>query len=106
MHYGIIGLAAGLVALVWAVAAYNRLTALNYRVRGAYAQIDTQLKRRYDLIPNLVETVKGYMAHERETFEAVTKARTQAMAAGAAVRGDAQQVGFAAALRGLLSAGR
>jgi len=57
---------------------YNRLVALRQRFKNAFAQIDVQLKRRYDLIPNLVETVKGYMKHERETLEAVIAARNQA----------------------------
>jgi LemA protein len=58
---------------------YNKLVALKNRYQNAFAQIEVQLKRRYDLIPNLVETVKGYMAHERETLEAVIQARNQAM---------------------------
>ena len=58
---------------------YNRLVRLRNRIEAAWSQIDVQLKRRYDLIPNLVETVKGYAAHERETLEAVTKARQQAV---------------------------
>ena len=61
--------------------AYNGLVKLRNAVQNAWAQIDVQLKRRYDLIPNLVETVKGYASHERETFEAVTQARAKAMAA-------------------------
>lgn len=60
------------------VAIYNRLIALRNRFKNAFAQIDVQLKRRYDLIPNLVETTKGYMKHERETLEAVIQARNQA----------------------------
>ena len=74
----------GVVALI-AVALvlfYNRLVRLRNRVDNAWSQVDVQLRRRYDLIPNLVETVKGYAAHERETFEAVTAARTRAQAAG------------------------
>jgi LemA protein len=66
---------------------YNRLVRLRNRVENAWAQVDVQLKRRYDLIPNLVETVKGYASHERETFEAVTAARPRA----AAARGPAEQ---------------
>ena len=60
---------------LWLAGAYNGLVALRNRFKNAFAQIDVQLKRRYDLIPNLVETAKGYMAHERETLEAVVKAR-------------------------------
>jgi LemA protein len=67
--------------VVFVVGLYNRLVTLRQRVREAWADIDVQLKRRWDLIPNLVETVKGYAAHERQTFEAVTKARSDAMAA-------------------------
>jgi LemA protein len=68
-----------LLALVYVVLTYNRLITLRNRVENAWAQIDVQLKRRYDLIPNLMETVKGYMKHEKETFENVTKARSQLM---------------------------
>jgi LemA protein len=73
-----------LVALLVAalILLYNRLVRLRNRVDNAWAQVDVQLRRRYDLIPNLVETVKGYAAHERQTFEAVTEARTRAQAAG------------------------
>jgi LemA protein len=69
-----------LVALVvvWLIGIYNRLVSLRNRFKNAFSQIDVQLKRRYDLIPNLVETVKGYMEHERETLEAVIAARNQA----------------------------
>jgi LemA protein len=67
--------------VILAITFYNRLVRLRNRVDNAWAQIEVQLKRRWDLIPNLVETVKGYAAHERETFEAVTRARTQAQQA-------------------------
>ncbi|MGZ5296314.1 MAG: LemA family protein [Actinomycetota bacterium] len=69
------------VLLLWAVLTYNRLVSLKNRVDNGWSQIDVQLRRRYDLIPNLIETVKGYAAHEREVFEKVTEARTQAMGA-------------------------
>ena len=79
----LIGLGAVVVmALLYFVGIYNRLVGLKNRFKNAYAQIDVQLKRRYDLIPNLVETAKGYMKHERETLEAVIKARNTAQAAG------------------------
>jgi LemA protein len=76
----------GIVALVLLVAIllvtlYNRLVRLRNRAENAWAQVDVQLRRRYDLIPNLVETVKGYASHERTTFEEVTKARTAAQQA-------------------------
>ena len=73
----------GVVALVvvFLIVTYNRLVRLRNRVEAAWSQIDVQLKRRHDLIPNLVETVKGYAAHERETLESVTRARQQAVAA-------------------------
>jgi LemA protein len=67
------------VLIVALILIYNRLVRLRNQIEAAWAQIDVQLKRRYDLIPNLVETVKGYAAHERETFEAVTRARQQAV---------------------------
>ncbi|MCS7173236.1 MAG: LemA family protein [Armatimonadetes bacterium] len=71
-----------LLLVLYAVALYNRLVVLRNRVDNAWAQVDVQLRRRYDLIPNLVEAVKGYAAHERETFERVTEARARAIAAG------------------------
>jgi LemA protein len=71
-----------LVAILaaWGIAAYNGLVALRNRVKNAFSQIDVQLRRRYDLIPNLVETAKGYMQHERETLTQVIEARNQAQA--------------------------
>ena len=91
MLWIVLGAIALLVVLV--VLLYNRLVTLRNRVDNAWAQVDVQLKRRYDLIPNLVETVKGYAAHERETFEAVTNARTRAQAAqGPAEQGAAEGI--------------
>jgi len=74
----------GVVAIIvlWAIATYNSMITLRNRIDNAWSQIDVQLRRRYDLIPNLVETVKGYAAHERQTFEEVTKARQAAIDAG------------------------
>jgi LemA protein len=71
-----------LFLLFYVISLYNGLVTLRNRFQNAYAQIDVQLKRRYDLIPNLVETAKGYMKHERETLDAVIRARNTAMAAG------------------------
>jgi LemA protein len=67
------------IAVLWGVGIYNRLVTLKNRYMNAFSQIEVQLKRRYDLIPNLVETVKGYMAHERGTLEAVISARNKAV---------------------------
>ena len=78
---GWIVLAVVVAAIVWVVSLYNGLVVLRNRFRNAFAQIDVQLKRRYDLIPNLVETAKGYMAHEREALEAVIAARSGAVSA-------------------------
>ena len=89
------------LVLMWVVSAYNRLVALRNRFKNAYAQIDVQLKRRYDLIPNLVETAKGYIKHERGTLEAVIAARNAASAANVAA---AQSPGDAAAMKQLSGA--
>ncbi len=77
----IIILAVLAVVLLWAVAVYNRFVRLRVRAEESWRDIDTQLKRRWDLIPNLVEIVKGYATHEREVFERVTEARAHAQAA-------------------------
>ena len=79
-------LAVVVALLVWAVAIYNRLVQLRNRIANAFGQIDVQLKRRYDLVPNLVEVARGYLKHEAATLEAVIKARGQAQGAAAAVR--------------------
>jgi len=71
----------GVAVAVWFAAAYNRLVKLRNRTSNAWSQVDVQLKRRYDLIPNLVETVKGYASHERKTLDSVTEARNRAQAA-------------------------
>ena len=80
----------GLIAAIvfWAIGIYNRLINERNRVRNAFAQIDVQLTRRYDLIPNLVEAVKGYMKHERETLEAVINARNAAQSSLDAAKAD------------------
>jgi LemA protein len=91
MLWVIVLIALVLVVVLALVLLYNRLVSLRNRVENAWAQVDVQLKRRYDLIPNLVETVKGYASHERETFEAVTEARTRAQQAqGPAEQGQAE----------------
>lgn len=77
-----------IAAAIWAAGTYNGLVVLRNRFKNAYAQIDVQLQRRYDLIPNLVEVAKGYLKHERETLEAVIAARNQAYGAAKAVAGD------------------
>jgi len=98
---GWIALAVIVVLAIWAIAIYNGLVALRNRFKNAFAQIDVQLKRRYDLIPNLVEAAKGYLTHERETLEKVIAARNSAM--GAAQKAAAAP-GDAAAMQGLAQA--
>ncbi|MGH2773054.1 MAG: LemA family protein [Actinomycetota bacterium] len=81
MSAGLIALiVAGVIAL-WAILTYNRMRSQSNQIENAWSQIDVQLKRRYDLIPNLVETVKGYAAHERQTLESVTAARARGVEA-------------------------
>ncbi len=91
-----------LVLGLWFASGYNRLVTLRNNVRNAWSQIDVQLKRRHDLIPNLVETVKGYAGHEKETLENVTRARAQAVSAeGVGQQAQAEQ-GLSAALGRLM----
>jgi LemA protein len=91
----------GLFVLVFVIGAYNALVTLRNRYKNAYSQIDVQLKRRYDLIPNLVETAKGYLQHERGTLEAVIAARNVAVTANTRA---AQNPGEASAMKELSSA--
>ncbi|MFN3694194.1 MAG: LemA family protein [Ignavibacterium sp.] len=95
MIYFIIFLALIVLIILFFVSIYNALIRLRNQVKNAWAQIDVQLKRRHDLIPNLIETVKGYMTHERQIMENITKYRSQAM--------DAQTVGEKAQAESLLS---
>ena len=89
--------------LLYVIGAYNGLVKRRNRVDNAYSQIDVQLKRRYDLIPNLVETVKGYAAHEKGTFEAVTQARANAInAQGPAAQAQAENI-LSGALKSLFA---
>src|ERR1700682_3071862 len=83
-----------ILVVLWLVFTYNGLVTARNRTQEAWSEIDVELKRRHDLIPNLVQTVQGYMGHERGTLEAVTNARAGAVAAGAT--GDPAQIGGAA----------
>jgi LemA protein len=94
------------VLALWAVGIYNGLVMARNAFKNAFAQIDVQLQRRFDLIPNLVETVKGYITHERETLEAVTTARTAAMSGLAAAKaspGDPAAMAELASSQGVLN---
>jgi LemA protein len=101
--FGILGVGALILVAVlfFVIGVYNRLIALRNRYKNAFSQIDVQLKRRYDLIPNLVETVKGYMKHESETLEAVIQARNAAARAGSTA---AASPGDPSAMSGLAAA--
>jgi LemA protein len=85
---GIVFVVVAVVVVLWVVSIYNKLVSLRERGKNAFAQIDVQLERRHDLIPNLVETAKGYMAHEKETLESVMAARASATQARIEVNGD------------------
>ena len=106
MGLGLIGLIFVVLivgVLLWVVGAYNGLVRLRNQLENAWAQIDVQLKRRHDLIPNLVETVKGYAKHERDTFERVTQARNMAMnAKSVGERAEAENV-LSGALKSLFA---
>ena len=91
------------VIVVWAISIYNRLVAMRQRTNQAFADIDVQLKQRHDLIPNLVETVKGYAAHERGTLEAVVQARNAAIAAPGVEQKVAAENMLSGALRQLFA---
>ena len=91
------------VLVLWAVAIYNGLVQLRVRADGAWSDIDVQLKRRYDLIPNLVETVKGYAAHERNVFVQVTEARSRAMQATGPKEKEAAEGALTGALKSLFA---
>ncbi len=97
----IIIIALGAVVLLYVIGAYNGLVQLRNRFKNAFAQIDVQLKRRYDLIPNLVETAKGYLQHERGTLEAVIAARNSASAASSKAAANPDD---SAAIKGLVGA--
>ena len=92
-------------AIWWAIAAYNRLVQLRNRIANAFAQIDVQLKRRHDLVPNLIEVARGYLQHEAATLQAVIAARSQAQGAASAARAaptDARALGALAVAEGAL----
>jgi LemA protein len=95
----------GIIVLVviWAIFSYNRLVTMVNRAKEAWADIDVQLKRRYDLIPNLVNTVKGYAAHESQAFENVTKARAAAMGAGSLAEKSQAETTLAGALKSVFA---
>lgn len=91
------------VAIFASIAMYNKLVSLRQQVKNAWAQIDVQLKRRYDLIPNLVETVKGYMKHEQDTLEKVIKARNAALSATSVKEKSVAEGQLTAALGGIFA---
>ncbi len=92
-----------LIILAWLVGTFNSLIKFRNRTKEAWSDIDVQLKRRHNLIPNLVETVKGYAAHERQVFEKVTEARTRALAAKTPAEAGKAEVGLAGALKTLFA---
>lgn len=104
MHLGLIILVALLLLVgIFFISTYNGLVKLRQRVQNAWSQIDVQLRRRYDLIPNLVNTVKGYAAHEKETFEKITQARNMAISAGTVSEQSQAENMLTGALRSLFA---
>ena len=99
--YILIGIVA--VGLIWFIGTYNRFISFVNRAKEAWSDIDVQLKRRYDLIPNLVNTVKGYASHESSAFENVTKARAAAMGAGTLEEKGKAEIGLAGALKSVFA---
>ncbi len=101
MIYALLGLL--ILIGLYVATTYNGLIGLRQRVNNAWSQVDVQLRRRYDLVPNLVSTVKGYASHERETFETITEARSRAIAAGSVgEQADAENM-LSSALRSLFA---
>lgn len=98
---GLILLGVAVLAVLWVVGLYNGLVRARNLVKNSFSQIDVQLKRRYDLIPNLVETAKGYLKHEKETLEAVIRARNQALSFQSQLHSNATD---AEAMKGLMNA--
>ncbi len=103
MSAGTIIIVVVVILLGWGIMMYNRLVRLRVRAEEAWRDIDTQLKRRYDLIPNLVETVKGYAAHEKGVYEEVTKARAAAMGASTPKEKARAEAGLKEALKSLFA---
>jgi LemA protein len=103
MNIGFILIVVAIVVLGWGVLTYNRLVRLRIRAEESWRDIDTQLKRRYDLIPNLVETVKGYASHEKEVFERVTLARAKAIDASSPKEQAVAEEGLKGALKSLFA---
>src|SRR5262245_22804158 len=103
MGFALVLLIVVVLLVVWAIALYNRLVRLRNGAESAWSDIDVQLKRRYELIPNLVETVKGYATHERAAFEEVTRARSEAMRASAPEARAKAEADLSGVLRGLFA---
>ncbi|MBI5306260.1 LemA family protein [Candidatus Wolfebacteria bacterium] len=93
----------GIIVILWLILIYNGLVRRKYRVKESWADIDVQLKRRYDLIPNLIETVKGYAAHEKEAFEKVTQARAAALGAQTVHDKEAAENTLSSALKSIFA---